>query len=511
MAPAVLCALLAVVSLACGPAAVPAVVPVTGAALLRVHCVAAEDEEGFGFLDVETCAEGDERDVARAIERAANADQRAEEYTDIWAPGALGRVAGRLPERDNCDVALAPETAERWLQRVRAGADLESLELGLASVEGEVRGDTAVVRAVVELRWGMGEDAAGEVHDYQLLRTPTGWRVHEVRIWPTYWAIPDESETYDAPFWLRLDEAAERARLAQEGLEGQALLDAQRRYATALRDAGCVQRAHTVLAPVLADPSAHAEDLRFEAALSRDLGHFDEADAALARSRTAPLGPPRARTLLACWTRESTCPDVGGSETDADVFDDGECMEREVCEVDVLSRVDVPPAPDARALALVRERRDEAEAETLFVLLGEAGEWVHAALVLEGPRHDGGDGVQRVAVAPLERVLLGPAVGEPPPLDGVVVRYELHEREALAGTVTEIVERGIVACVNALYEPRCERFPESVERRAGGGRARVATSSVTFPGDGSVVVRALRGRDPRIVPGRRPIAPPSAP
>ena len=102
-------------------------------------------------------------------------------------------------------------------------------------------------------------------------------------------------------------------------------------------------------------------------------------------------------------------------------------------------------------------------------------------------------------------------MGEPPPLDGVVVRYELHEREALAGTVTEIVERGIVACVNALYEPRCERFPESVERRAGGGRARVATSSVTFPGDGSVVVRALRGRDPRIVPGRRPIAPPSAP
>jgi hypothetical protein len=153
---------------------------------------------------------------------------------------------------------------------------------------------------------------------------------------------------------------------------------------------------------------------------------------------------------------------------------------------------------------------------------------VHAELLAEGPQHDGESvGVQAFSLSPPERAALGPAARAPAdaeaagaaaPLDGLTVRYELREREAApAGTggsaagvdasVVEVVERGVLACVSALEQPRCERFPERVERQVGGARPRVATATVTFPGDGTVVVRAGRGRDARIVAGQRPIAP----
>lgn len=472
-------------------------------------CTASERDGYVEYVDIGTCsAAGDVRDVVQLVARAVRAEHLFEGYDSIWAEGAAGRTVSRPQAPSACDVTLAPEAARRRLGVVFEDYEAGSLEVGLTRVEGVVRDDTATVRAEVEVQAGYGEDTGHYVHEYELRRSGALWGVHHVRLWAVDWAIPDESETYDAAFWAQLDAAAERAGEARAGLTGDALLEAQRAYAAALQQALCPRQAYAVLSDVVTARGAHAADWLMLADAALDLGLFDEAESASARARVVPLGPPTARTLLGCWNHASTCP-----ADDPDGGDDEDCLPRELCDVDVLGRVDVPSSGDARALALVRERRDEQGAESVYLLFGAAGAWTSAILLEEGPRHDGQQGgVRALTVEAPQLAALGPATsteGSAP--DGLTLRYELREREVGESGAVDVVERGVLACQGLDDDLRCERLPDFVERQPEGGRARQASATLTFPGDGTVVVRATRGRDVRIVVGQRPIIAPPTP
>lgn len=445
---------------------------------LEIACAIDGDADYGEWVEPETCGEGEAIEVARFVIHAAIANERVEGYDAIWAPDAVGRTSGRYREPDECDLTLEPSAALAARRMEQEGADLDSLEMGLSFLEGRLQGGNATARAIVELRWGSGEDSASEEHVYRLRRTPEGWRVEAVRVRPLHWAIPDGQAIYDAAFWRAADAHVARARGALD--ERPDDLDAQRAYAYALVGASCLRPAYDVVRRVTEGPLVHRGDWALRERVAMALGLADDAALSGERRRTARLAEPDG-AVIQCWPAEPC--------------EEDDCDEGEDCAAEVLARIDTGDVPP-RSVALLHERRGPEEQESTHLAVGFDGEWRLSARVADGPFNGNQtSGTLRIEVGELRFVQLV-AGGA----DEVTFTYRSEEMEE----DEDVRERGIFACVDVFQRPRCARFPEEVAR---GEPARVARARVTFPGDGTVRVERLQGRDPRVVVGARAIAP----
>lgn len=433
----------------------------------RQECVAGEDAES-GMIVPEECLRGEALAVVRVVERALELETQPRAWLALWVGG--GRwTHGRTARPDACDVTAG---AERFPRPSEESLEDRGARIGIEGVRVVVEGDRAIVAAGTLLIEGGGEDHYADGHRYELRRHGGAWKIVSLRTWPISWGASDTGEVMSAQWWAERRAAVEAARAQLAGATEPARADALRALRSALASAQCPQQALEVARQVTGLPEPWSTDWTARADLATRLWLDGEAREAQAAAPRAALPPPApwAAVQLDCSTAEQI-PEERADEV-------------EPCLVEAVAHADAPadPAMRPRSVAVLRIERGQAGYHHR-IAAGADGEWTLGEELAPGQ----GQGIDGLTFSAPELRQLEPG-GD---LE-LLLRFDSHR------TVEEqpMVERGWMACMDLLTEPRCLRFRERV--RWGG--IPEATATVTFGPDGTVTVRRGRGRSPLITP-----------
>ncbi len=126
----------------------------------------------------------------------------------------------------------------------------------------------------VRLRWTLVEDITGphgkssdeSIETYRLRRTPQGWRVFQLRSWPTSDTFDGHTTIYDASFWTARETELTVARTSGD----------PQRVLEALEGARHVREAFEAAKSLSAADRNNTDAWRFRASLANELGLVDD-------------------------------------------------------------------------------------------------------------------------------------------------------------------------------------------------------------------------------------------